>query len=155
MWLWFHIQVFAHPRICTPVGTLTSGGKISPELVSLPVLRQFSTILSKTSSGAAISTAGPSECTFIDVFFPTVLNQKRPPVAGSFRTIFCNAAPWHVIQKQIRVRLNIESSFFSYFVCSCGNQVFVSILYFYSHLMNINENYVPPLVDKLSTSKTI
>lgn len=41
--------------------------------------------------------------------------------------------------------------FFSHFVCSCGNEAFVSFLYFYSHLMNVDENYVPQLVDKMPT----
>lgn len=74
--------VFAHSRICTPVGTLTSGGEISPELVSLPVLTQFSTIFSKTSSGTVISTAGPLNALSFRHVFPTVLNQKVPPFAG-------------------------------------------------------------------------
>lgn len=97
-WLQLDIQVFAHPHICTPVGTLTPDWKISPGFVSLPVLRQFSTIFSQTSSGTTISTAGPlSALSFRHVFFQLLWIKKQHLLQEVLGQFYAMLPQWHVI----------------------------------------------------------
>lgn len=89
-----HPVLFAHPLVCTPVVTLTLDFKIYPKFVSLPVLGSvfstlFSTVFSKTSSGTVSSAAGPLRALSFRCVFPTVLNQRTTPFAGSLRPILC------------------------------------------------------------------
>lgn len=84
-----HPVFFAHPLVCTPVVTLTLDFKIYPKLVSLPVLGLLSTVFSKTSSGTVSSAAGPLRALSLRRVFPTVLNQRTTPFAGSLRPILC------------------------------------------------------------------
>lgn len=146
-----HPGFFAHPLVCTLVVTLTLDFKIYPKLVSLPVLGLLSTVFSKTSSGTVSSAAGPLRALSLrHVFFQLfwikeqhllqeVLGQFYAPVVCHLKANKDQAKHW-------------KCSYFSHFVGSCGNRVFVSFIHFGSHFMGCCVlAYVSPLVSELLT----